>query len=72
MTEDYVAPATYGLCPVCSGLEVLTPDYDNGYSVEIDAEQTEMTVWRGDTCLTAISIDYCPRCGRQFHTGRDG
>lgn len=58
-----VMPVVHGNCPICSGQEVLVQDCDNGYSVEIDAEQSEMTIWQGDTCLVAISIDYCPVCG---------
>lgn len=58
-----VVPVVRGSCPICSGQEVLVQDCDNGYSVEIDAEQGEMTIWQGDTCLVAISIDYCPVCG---------
>lgn len=61
-----VAPVRHGRCPVCSGREVLAQDCDNGYSVEVDAESGEMTVWNGDTCLAAISIDYCPACGKRM------
>lgn len=61
-----VAPVWHGRCPVCSGQEVLAQDCDNGYSVEIDAESQEMTLWNGDTCLAAISIDFCPNCGARM------
>lgn len=61
-----VAPVRHGRCPVCSGQEVLAQDCDNGYSVEIDAESQEMTLWNGDTCLAAISVDYCPVCGARM------
>lgn len=61
-----VAPVRHGRCPVCSGQEVLAQDCDNGYSVEIDAESQEMTLWNGDTCLAAISVDYCPVCGSRM------
>lgn len=61
-----VAPVVHGRCPVCSGQEVLAQDCDNGYSVEIDAESQEMTLWNGDTCLAAISIDFCPNCGARM------
>lgn len=54
------------MCPICSGEEVLAQDCDNGYSVEIDAEQSEMTIWQDDTCLAAISIEYCPVCGAKM------
>lgn len=61
-----VATVRHGRCPVCSGQEVLAQDCDNGYSVEIDAESQEMTLWNGDTCLAAISVDYCPVCGAKM------
>lgn len=61
-----VAPVVHGRCPVCSGKEVLAQDCDNGYCVEIDAEQAEMTIWQGDTCLAVISIDFCPNCGARM------
>ncbi len=61
-----VATVRHGRCPVCSGQEVLAQDCDNGYSVEIDAESQEMTLWNGDTCLAAISVDYCPVCGARM------
>ena len=61
-----VAPVRHGRCPVCSGQEVLSQDCDNGYSVEIDAESREMTLWNDDTCLAAISVDYCPVCGAKM------
>ena len=66
-----VVPAVCGRCPVCLGQEVLTQDCDNGYSVEVDAYAREMTVWQGDTCLAAISIDYCPNCGAKMDGGAD-
>lgn len=58
-----VAPVVHGRCPICSGRN---QDCDNGYSVEVDAEQGEMSIWQGDTCLTVISIDYCPNCGAKM------
>ena len=61
-----VAPVVHGRCPICSGRKILTQDCDNGYSVEVDAEQGEMSIWQGDTCLTVISIDYCPNCGARM------
>lgn len=64
-----VAPVTHGRCPICSGRKILTQDCDNGYSVEVDAEQGEMSIWQGDTCLTVISIDYCPNCGAKMDGG---
>lgn len=57
------------MCPICTGKEVLTQDCDNGYSVEIDVEQSELTVWQGDTYLTSIPIEYCPVCGAKFNGG---
>lgn len=59
----------HGRCPICSGRKILTQDCDNGYSVEVDAEQGEMSIWQGDTCLTVISIDYCPNCGAKMDGG---
>lgn len=67
-----VAPVVHGRCPVCSGKEVLAQDCDNGYCVEIDAEQAEMTIWQGDTCLAVISIDFCPNCGARMDGDDDG
>lgn len=64
-----VAPVVHGRCPICSGRKILTQDCDNGYSVEVDAEQGEMSIWQGDTCLTVISIDYCPNCGAKMDGG---
>ena len=61
-----VAPVVHGRCPICSGQKILTQDCDNSYYVEVDAEQGEMSVWQGDTCLTVISIDYCPNCGAKM------
>lgn len=61
-----VAPVVHGRCPICSGRKILTQDCYNGYSVEVDAEQGEMSIWQGDTCLTVISIDYCPNCGARM------
>ena len=58
-----VAPVVHGRCPICSGQKILTQDCYNDYSVEVDAEQGEMSIWQGDACLTVISIDYCPVCG---------
>lgn len=58
-----VAPVVHGRYPICSGRN---QDCDNGYSVEVDAEQGEMPIWQGDTCLTVISIDYCPNCGAKM------
>ena len=64
-----VAPVVHGRCPICSGRKILTQDCYNGYSVEVDAEQGEMSIWQGDTCLTVISIDYCPNCGAKMDGG---
>lgn len=64
--NQYMPTVRHGRCPVCSGQEVLAQDCDNGYSVEIDAESQEMTLWNGDTCLAAISVDYCPVCGSRM------
>ena len=64
-----VVPVVHGRCPICSGQKILTQDCDNGYSVEVDAEFGEMSIWQGDTCLTVISIDYCPNCGAKLDGG---
>lgn len=66
-----VAPVVHGRCPICSGRKILTQDCDNGYSVEVDAECGEMSIWQGDTCLTVISIDYCPHCGAKMDGGAE-
>lgn len=64
-------PVVHGRCPICSGQKILTQDCDNGYFVEVDAEQGEMSVWQEDTCLTVISIDYCPNCGAKMDGGAE-
>lgn len=64
-----VVSVVHGRCPICSGRKILTQDCDNGYSVEVDAEFGEMSIWQGDTCLTVISIDYCPNCGAKMDGG---
>lgn len=64
-----VVPVVHGRCPICSGRKILTQDCDNGYSVEVDAEFGEMSIWQGDTCLTVISIDHCPNCGAKMDGG---
>lgn len=66
-----VAPVAHGRCPICSGRKILTQDCDNGYAVEVEAEFGEMSIWQGDTCLTVISIDYCPNCGAKMDGGED-
>lgn len=66
-----VAPVVHGRCPICSGQKILTQDCYNDYSVEVDAESGEMSVWQGDACLTVISIDYCPNCGANMDGGAD-
>lgn len=66
-----VSPVVHGRCPICSGRKILTQDCDNGYSVEVDAECGEMSIWQGDTCLTVISIDYCPHCGAKMDGGAE-
>lgn len=61
-----VAPVRHGRCDVCSGKAVLTQDCYNGYSIEIDAEQQELSIWQGDKCLAYFHIDYCPNCGAKM------
>lgn len=61
-----VAPVRHGRCDVCSGKAVLTQDADNGYSLEIDPEQQEASLWYGDNCLAVFHIDYCPNCGEKM------
>lgn len=69
LTEDASAPVARGKCPVCSGRKDLFQDYYNGYSIEVDAEQEEMSIWQGDACLAVISINYCPNCGAKMDGG---
>lgn len=64
-----VVPAKHTQCPVCSGQEVLLQDCYNGYSIEIDAEQRELTIWQENVCLAVFSIDYCPNCGAKMDGG---
>lgn len=61
-----VAPVRHGRCDVCNGKAVLTQDADNGYSIEIDAEQQEASLWYGDNCLAVFHIDFCPNCGAKM------
>ena len=67
--DDY-AEKTHAVCPVCSGQRIIRQDCDNGYYVEVDTEQQEMSVWLQDECLAVFSIDYCPYCGAK--NGRKG
>lgn len=67
-----VAPVVHGRCEVCRGESVITQDCDNGYSIEVDAEQSELAVWYGDQCLAVFSIDFCPNCGAKMECGHDG
>lgn len=39
-----VASVVRGRCPVCSGREILIQDCYSDYSVEVDAEQGEMSI----------------------------
>ena len=66
LPAENVAPVWHGRCPVCSGNAVLTQDCDNGYSLEIDAEQAEASLWYGDACLAVFHIDFCPNCGAKM------
>ena len=61
-----VAPVRHGSCEVCRGESVITQDCDNGYSIEVDAEQSELAVWYGDQCLAVFSIYFCPSCGAKM------
>lgn len=61
-----VEPVRHGRCGVCSGKQIITQDCDNGYSLEIDNEQSELAVWFGDQCIAVFSIDYCPNCGAKM------
>ena len=69
VTGADVSPVVHGRCPVCSGRKNLIQDCYSDYSIEVDAEQGEMSIWQGDTCLTVISIDYCPNCGAKMDGG---
>ena len=61
-----VAPVRRGRCDVCSGKAVLTQEADNGYSLEIDSEKQETSLWYGDNCLAVFHIDFCPNCGARM------
>ena len=69
LTEDTSASVVRGKCPVCSGRKDLFQDCYDGYSIEVDAEQEEMSIWQGDACLAVISINYCPNCGAKMDGG---
>ena len=66
-----VVEVVHGECHICGGKQVLRQDCDNGYYVEVDAEQQEMSVWLGDECLAVFSIDYCPNCGAKMDGGKE-
>lgn len=66
MDAEDVAPVVHGRCEVCQGKSVITQDCDNGYSVEVDGDQSELSVWYGDRCLAVFSIDYCQNCGAKM------
>ena len=67
-----VSKVRNGRCDVCSGKSVLTQDADNGYSLEIDSEKQEESLWYGDNCLAVFHIDYCPNCGAKMDGDNDG
>ena len=65
-------PVRHGRCDVCAqGKAIMTQDCLNGYSLEVDAEQQELSIWCGDECLAVFQIDYCPNCGSKLHGGVD-
>ena len=61
-----VVEVVHGECPICSGRKDIKQDCDNGYYIEVDREQYEMSVWFGDECLAVFSIDFCPNCGAKM------
>lgn len=65
-TAADVVEVRHGVCPVCSGKKDIKQDCNNGYYVEVDREQCEMSVWLDDECLAVFSIDYCPNCGAKM------
>ena len=65
---DY-SPSTNARCPVCSGEQIIRQDCDNGYYVEVDRKQQEMSIWFQDECLAVFSIDHCPTCGKELNGG---
>ena len=67
-----VVEVRHGECPICGGKQVLRQDCNNGYYVEVDVEQQEMSVWFGDECLAVFSIDYCPNCGAKMDGKGEG
>ena len=66
-----VVEVRHGECLICSGRKDIKQDCDNGYYIEVDREQYEMSVWFGDECLAVFSIDFCPNCGAKMD-GKDG
>lgn len=62
----------HGECPICGGKQDIKQDCNNGYYVEVDREQCEMSVWLDDECLAVFSIDYCPNCGAKMDGKGEG
>lgn len=67
-----VVEVRHGECLICSGKNDIKQDCDNGYYVEVDREQCEMSVWLDDECLAVFSIDYCPNCGAKMDGKGEG
>lgn len=68
-SADDIIIVRHGRCDVCAGKAIMTQDCINGYSLEVDAEQQELSIWCGDECLAVFQIDYCPNCGSKLHGG---
>ena len=55
-------------CKYCNQTNPIKQDCDNGYYLEVDVEQEEISMYdENDNCLASMSVEYCPMCGRKLY-----